>query len=95
MKQMKLGYIKGDHTKHTSPKFFNNQQQQAFLKIQVNQVNSEDNVVDLFTKSLPKAIFEKHVRSIGMRRFCKLHLVDELNNGTGVDFRGSRTHRGN
>ena len=46
---MKLGYIKGDNTKHISPKFFYNQQQQAFLNIQVNQVSSEGNATDLFT----------------------------------------------
>ena len=69
---MKLGYIKGDNTKHISPKFFYNQQQQALLKIQVNQVKFKENVPDLFTKSLPKAIFEKHVKSIGMRRLSKL-----------------------
>ncbi|KAL6209238.1 hypothetical protein ACLB2K_020181 [Fragaria x ananassa] len=33
IEQMKLGYIKGDNTKHISPKFFYNQQQQAFLNI--------------------------------------------------------------
>ena len=72
IEQMKLGHIKGDNTKHISLKFFYNQQQQALLKIQVNQVRSEENVADLFTKSLPKAIFEKHVKSIGMRRLSKL-----------------------
>jgi hypothetical protein len=72
IEQMKVGYIKGDNTKHISPKFFYNQQQQTLLKIQVNQVRSEENVADLFTKSLPKATFEKHVESIGMRRLSKL-----------------------
>ena len=70
--QMNLGYIKGDNTKHISPKFFYNQQQQAFLNIQVNQVSSEGNAADLFTKSLPKSTFEKHVKSIGMRRLSSL-----------------------
>ena len=69
---MKLGYIKGDNTKHISPKFFYNQQQQAFLNIQVNQVSSEGNAADLFTKSLPKSTFEKYVKSIGMRRLSSL-----------------------
>ena len=69
---MKLGYIKGDKTKHISPKFFYNQQQQAFLNIQVNQVSSERNVADLFIKSLPKSTFKKHVRGIGMRRLSSL-----------------------
>ena len=72
IEHMKLGYIKGDNTKHISPKFFYNHQQQVLLKIQVNQVKSEENVADLFTKSLPKAIFEKHVKSIGMHRLSKL-----------------------
>ena len=46
---------------YISPKYFYNQQQQTLLKIQVNQVKSEENVADLFTKSLPKSTFEKHV----------------------------------
>ena len=70
--QMKQGFIKGDNTKHISPKFFYNQQQQTLLKIQVNQVSSENNLADLFTKSLPKTTFEKHVKNIGMRRLSKL-----------------------
>ena len=69
---MKLGFIKGDNTKHISPKFFYNQQQQTLLKISVNQVSSEENVADLFTKSLPRAVFEKHVRSIGMVKLSEL-----------------------
>ena len=72
IEQMKLGYIKGDNTKHISPKFFYNQQQHMFLNIQVNQVSSEGNAADLFTKSLPKSTFEKHVRGIGMRRLSSL-----------------------
>ncbi|KAL6176046.1 hypothetical protein ACLB2K_052682 [Fragaria x ananassa] len=71
IEQMKLGYIKGDNTKHISPKFFYNQQQ-TFLNIQVNQVSYKENAADLFTKSLPKSTFEKHVKSIGMRRLSSL-----------------------
>ena len=69
---MKQGFIKGDNTKHISPKFFYNQQQQTLLKIQVNQVRSEENMADLFTKSLPKSTFEKHVKSIGMLKLYKI-----------------------
>ncbi|PRQ51837.1 putative RNA-directed DNA polymerase [Rosa chinensis] len=72
IEQMKLGFIKGDNTKHISPKFFYNQQQQSLLKIEVNQIRSEDNVADLFTKSLPKSTFEKHVKSIGLRKLSEL-----------------------
>ena len=66
IEKMKLGFNKGDNTKHISPKFFYNQQQQQqqLLNIQVNQVSSEDNVADLFTKSLPKFTLKKHVRRI-------------------------------
>ena len=59
---MKQGFIKGDNIKHISPKFFYNQQQQTLFKIQVNQVSSEENVTDLFTKSLPNSTFEKIVK---------------------------------
>ena len=76
IEQMKLGYVKGyvkgDNTKHISPKFFYNLEQQQLLNIQVSQVNSEENAADLFTKSLPKSTFVKHVRSIGMRRLSEL-----------------------
>ncbi|XP_026419794.1 uncharacterized protein LOC113315728 [Papaver somniferum] len=69
---MKQGYIKGDNAKHISPEFFYNQQQQCLLNIQVSKVKSDENVADLFTKSLPKSTFEKHVRSIGLKRLSEL-----------------------
>ena len=72
IKQMKFRYVKGDNTKHISPKFFYNLEQQQLLNIQVSQVNSEENAADLFTKSLPKSTFVKHVRSIGMSRLSEL-----------------------
>ncbi|XP_026450607.1 uncharacterized protein LOC113350691 [Papaver somniferum] len=69
---MKQGYIKGDNMKHISPKFFYNQQQQSLLKIQVSQVKSDENATGLFTKSLPRSTFEKHVKSIGLRKLSEL-----------------------
>ena len=60
------GYLSDPH------KGFYNQQQQTLLKIQVNQVKSEENVADLFTKSLPKSTFGKHVKSIGMLKLSEL-----------------------
>ena len=56
---MRQGFIKDDNTKHIS-------HNKEFLMIQVNQVRSEDYVVDLFTKSLSKSTFEKHVKSISL-----------------------------
>ena len=64
----------GDNTKHIAPKFFYNQQQQKTLNIEVKQVSSEENLADLFTKSLPKSTFVKHVKSIGM---CRLSELDD------------------
>lgn len=49
-----------------------NMQQQYLLKIEVNQVRSEDNVADLFTKSLPKSTFDKGVSHIGLRKVSEL-----------------------
>ena len=72
IEQMKQCFIKGDNTKHISPKYFYNQQLQTLLKIQVNQVRSEENVADLFTKSLPKSTFEKPVKSIDMLKLSEL-----------------------
>ena len=65
------GFIKGDIAKHISPKYFYNQQQ-TLLKIQVNQVSFEENVADLFIKSLPKSTFEKHVKSIDMLKLSEI-----------------------
>ncbi|KAM1249443.1 hypothetical protein ACFX2G_032802 [Malus domestica] len=52
------------------PKFFFSHQQQDHQKIEVTQIHSQDNLVELFTKSLPKTTFQKLVHGIGM---CKLY----------------------
>ncbi|KAL5809036.1 hypothetical protein ACOSQ3_029727 [Xanthoceras sorbifolium] len=70
--QIRGGYIKGDRTKHISPKFFYTHELQQSRQIDVKQIRSTDNLADLFTKSLPTSTFEKLVYGIGMRRFCKL-----------------------
>ncbi len=70
--QLNEGYIKGDRTKHISPKFFFTHDMQKEGSIQVRQIRSCDNLVDLFTKSLPTSTFEKMVRRIGMRRLKDL-----------------------
>ena len=53
--QMKSGYIKGDRTKHISPKFFYIHELLESGEIDIQQVRSIDNLADLFTKSLPTA----------------------------------------
>jgi hypothetical protein len=41
-------------------------------EISILQIKSYDNHVDLFTKSLPLAIFDKCVKDIGMKRLKDL-----------------------
>ena len=69
--QVSEGYIKGDRTKHISPKLFFTHDLQKEGKIDVQQIQSCDNLADLFTKSLPSKKFKALVHKIGMR-----HLQD-------------------
>ncbi|KAM1850347.1 hypothetical protein ACFX13_014546 [Malus domestica] len=55
IKQLRKGYINGDNTKHIAPKFFCSHQQQQHQNIEVKQIRSQNNLADLFTKSLPKS----------------------------------------
>ena len=66
--QIKGGYIKGDRTKHISSKFFYTHELQNSGEINVQQIRSNDNLADLFTKALPTTTFKKLVHHIGMRR---------------------------
>ncbi|KAL0454667.1 UNVERIFIED_CONTAM: Secreted RxLR effector protein [Sesamum latifolium] len=69
--QIKDCYIKGDRTKHISPKFFSTHELQVEGKIDVKQIPSSQNLADLFTKALPTKVFKQLVHDIGMR-----HLKD-------------------
>jgi hypothetical protein len=61
--QIKKRYIKGDRTKHISPKFFSTHDLQKNGLINVCQIKSSDNLADLFIKSLPRNIFNMfHIR---------------------------------
>ena len=71
--QIRGGYIKGDRTKHISPKFFYTHELQKNSDIDIKQIRSSDNLAELFTKSLPNATFKKIVYNIGMRRLKDLH----------------------
>ena len=66
--QIKGGYIKGDRTKHISPKFFYSHELQKNGDIDVQEIRSCDNLADLFTKALQTLTFEKMVYNIGMRK---------------------------
>ncbi|KAL0439224.1 UNVERIFIED_CONTAM: Secreted RxLR effector protein [Sesamum latifolium] len=71
--QLKEGYIKGDRTKHISPKFFFTHDLQKNGDIDDQQVRSSDNLADLFTKALSTAIFKKLVHNIGARHLKDLN----------------------
>ena len=70
--QMHMGYVKSNLTKHIAPKFFYPHELQKSGEINLMQVRSCDNLVDLFTKSLPASSFKRYVRGIGMRRLGEL-----------------------
>ena len=70
IEQIKKGYIKGDRTKHISPKFFFTHELQKSHDIEVKQIRSSDHVANLFTKALPSSTFKKLTYDFGMRRVC-------------------------
>ncbi|CAL2237733.1 unnamed protein product [Prunus armeniaca] len=70
--QITNGYIKGDRTKHISPKNFHTHELQKNGGIDVQQIQSNNNFADLFTKALPTTTFRKMVNHIGMRQLKDL-----------------------
>ena len=63
-----IAQIKGDITKHISPKFFYTHELQKSGEIDVQQIRSSDNLADLFTKSLPTSTFKKLIHKIRTRQ---------------------------
>ena len=76
--QINGGYIKGDRTKHLSPKFFYTHELQKSGEIDVQQICSSDNLIDLFTKSLPTSIFKKLTHKIGMRQLKDIGMRENM-----------------
>ncbi|KAL6339966.1 hypothetical protein AAG906_038801 [Vitis piasezkii] len=70
--QIKGGFIKGDKTKHISPKFFYTHELQKKGEIDVQQIRSCNNLADLFTKALPSTTLKKLRYDIGMQRLRDL-----------------------
>ena len=66
--QLKAEYIKGDRTKHISPKFLFTHDIQEHGVIDIQQVRSSDNLADIFTKALPTKKIEELVSKIRQRR---------------------------
>ncbi|XP_056692034.1 uncharacterized protein [Spinacia oleracea] len=72
--QLKEGYIKGDRTKHISPKFFFTHELQKTGDVNILQIHSSENLADLFTKALPTATSKKFIHLIGLGRLKDLQL---------------------
>ncbi|KAL6341274.1 hypothetical protein AAG906_032392 [Vitis piasezkii] len=70
--QIKGGFIKGDRTKHISPKLFYTHELQKKCEIDVQQIRPCNNLVNLFTKALPSTTLKKLRYNIGMRRLRDL-----------------------
>ena len=70
--QMSNGYVKGNLTKHITPKFFYPHKLLKNGAIIVAKVRSSENLIDLFTKSLPTSTFEKYFHGIGIHRLGRL-----------------------
>jgi hypothetical protein len=70
--QMQTGHIKINYIKHISLKLFYPYGLQESEKIGILQIKSCDNLTDLFTKSLPLAIFDKYIKGIDMHRIKDL-----------------------
>ena len=73
--QIKGRYIKGDRTKHISPKFFYTHELQKSGEIDVQQIRSSDNLENLFTKSLSTSTFKKLIYKIGMSQLKDIDMV--------------------
>ena len=59
--QVRGGYIKGNKTKHISPKFFYAHELQESRQVDVKQIRFSNNIANLFINSLPTSTFEKIV----------------------------------
>ena len=66
--QIKGGFIKGDRTKHISPKFFYTHELQKKCEIDVQQIRSCNNLANIFTKALPSTTLKKLRYDFGIRR---------------------------
>jgi hypothetical protein len=69
---MQTGYIRGNVTKHIAPKLFYPHELLESGKINILQIKSCDNLIDLYTKSLPTFMFQKFVHEISMRQLWNL-----------------------
>jgi hypothetical protein len=71
--QIKEYYIKGDKIKHISSKFFLTHDLQKVDLIDVCQIKSSDNLIDLFHKIIVRNFFEQISQKISIRYLKDIH----------------------
>ncbi len=71
-----MSYIKGNRTKQILRKFFNTHELQKSYNIDVKQIQSSEELFDLFIKSLPVATLKKIVHNIGMHWLKDFIIID-------------------
>jgi hypothetical protein len=69
--------INSNITKHIAPKLLYPHELQKNKEIEILQTKSCDNLVDLFTKSLPTSLFYKYIFGIGIRQHKDLQVSGE------------------
>lgn len=69
--QVKAGFIKSDRTKHILPKFYYTSEADG-VEVKIEKVTSEDNIADIFTKSLPVQTHRKLAAQLGLRSLQEL-----------------------
>jgi hypothetical protein len=71
VEQIATGFIKGDKTKHISPKFFFAHELQG-KQIDIQWIPSQENLADLLTKALPPILHSELIKAIGLRKLSIL-----------------------
>jgi hypothetical protein len=71
IRQISSGFVKGDKTKHIAPKFFYTSEING-TEIEVTKIASEDNLADIFTKSLGSNLHWHFVPLLGLRRLSNM-----------------------
>ena len=89
--QIKGGFIKGDKTKHISPKFFYNHKLQEKGEIDIQKIQSCNNLADPFTKALPLTTFKRLMHNIEMRIYRDLRIEKLKKSLSGLQ-KGEKTN---
>ena len=72
--QVTIGFIKVDRIKHVDPQIFSfTQDLIQSRKLQVNKIDSANNIADMLTKALPAYMHKRLVHVAGMRSYSELN----------------------